>query len=77
MTTHEFVEMLVEELEVEEVEFTEETDLSSLEEYDSLAVMTLIALIDEHFKKTLTNEQFQSITTVKSLLDMIGRENFE
>ena len=77
MTIHEFLDTLAEELELEDVELTEETDLSSLEEYDSFAVMSLIALIDEHFNKSLTNEQFQSITTVKSLIEMIGRENFE
>ena len=76
MTTSEFIEELKEKLELEDIELRPETDLSELEEYDSIAVMAMIALIDELFNKKLKSDQFKSITTVQSLIEMIGLESF-
>lgn len=77
MKVHNFIEILKENLEIDSVELTEQTKLSSLEEYDSLAVMSIIALSDEHFSKRLSANQFSSITTVRSLMELIGMEHFK
>ena len=77
MRNSEFIEILKEELEMEEVEMTIDTVLKELEGYDSLAVMSIIALADEHFSKKLTGEKLKAITTVRSLQELIGIENFE
>jgi len=53
------------------------TNLKELEEYDSLSVLSIIAMIDEKFGKKIPGQNFQSITTVKSLMELIGIENFE
>ena len=43
MTKEEFLEILTEELEVEDVKLEEATVLSSLDEWDSMAVMVVVA----------------------------------
>jgi acyl carrier protein len=78
MKQTEFFELLMDALEVESVdELDTEMELTDLEEYDSLAVLSLIALIDEHFGKRIAGNEFQKITTVQSLMDLIGSDQFE
>lgn len=64
-------------LEVESQIITEETNLKELAEFDSIGVMALIATIDELIGKTLTAKDLVNITTVRSLMELIGNENFE
>lgn len=77
MQTSEFIEKLKTALEIEDREIDEQTDLRSLEEYDSLSVLALIAMIDENFGKKIPGERFRQITTVQSLMECIGLEHFE
>ena len=78
MKKSEFMEKLKDALEIDaNKEITEETDLRYLEECDSLGVLTIIALVDENFGKQLSSPDFQKITTVSSLIKLIGEENFE
>ncbi len=77
MQIRNFIEELKEALELEDIEMTEATNLKDLEEYDSLAVLSIIVLIDEKFREKLTDHQLASITTVQSLIDLIGIEHFE
>ena len=77
MKKSEFYDILTDTLEIESVDKIDaSTELTSLEEYDSLAVLSLIAMIDEHFGKRIAGTEFQKITTVQSLMDLIG-ETFE
>ena len=76
MYTQAFIDKLKEALEFEEVEITESTNLKQIEGYDSMSVMTIIAFVDENFSKKLTAQQLASITTVKSLKDLIGLDSF-
>jgi|AntAceMinimDraft_3_1070362.scaffolds.fasta_scaffold44631_1 acyl carrier protein len=77
MTIKDFIEKLEHALEIEDEHLTENTNVKELDEYDSLSLLSIIAMIDESFKKKLSSEEFKSITTVKSLMLMIGEENFE
>ena len=75
MQKSEFYDILMDTLEIESVDAIDEsTDLTDLEEYDSLAVLSLIAMIDEHFSKRIPGTDFQKITTVKTLMDLIGSD---
>lgn len=76
MRKSELIDQLKETLEIEDREFTAETNLKDLEEFDSLAAMYLIAMVDENFGKELSADEIRSITTVSSLIDIIGEENF-
>jgi acyl carrier protein len=76
MKKQEFIERLVDELELEVGEITDENSiLQGL--FSSLQVLIIIALCDELFSKAIKSESFKSITTVKSLMEIIGMENFE
>lgn len=77
MKTSDFLELIVARLELEDSDLTVETDLTSLSEYDSLAVMTLIAVVDENFGVKLSTDALDSITTVHSLCQLIGKKHFD
>ena len=77
--TDDFINELKEALEIEDEdkEITLETNLKDLEEYDSLSVLSIIAMIDKNFSKQISSIDFIKITTVKSLMDLIGKDYFE
>ena len=76
MRTKEFIDTLKVMLDFEKVDIMEDTNLKSLDGFDSMSIMTIIALVDEHFSKKLTAKQLASMTTVRSLIELIGPENF-
>jgi acyl carrier protein len=71
-----FYNELIDFLEFEPVTLTENTELKSLDGYDSMAVMSLIAFCDEKFSKKINAREIQNLTTVGSLMDFLGKENF-
>jgi acyl carrier protein len=77
MKKKDFYNEFIEFLEFEPVELNENTELKSLEGYDSMAVMSLIAFCDEKFGKKINAQQIQNLTTVGSLIDFLGKEKFE
>ena len=79
MKTDDFIKELKEALEVEgeDQKITLETNLEELEEYDSLSVLSIIAMIDKNFGKQLSSQQFADINTVRNLIEKIGIEHFE
>ena len=79
MKKEEFIEELEDALEIEDEdkEITQETDLRYVEEYDSLSVLAIIAMIDKNFGKQIPSSDFLKVTTVSSLMDLIGKEYFE
>lgn len=79
MKKEEFIEELKDALEIEDEDkqITTSTDLRYLEEYDSLSVLSIIAMIDKNFSKQIPSSDFTKVTTVGSLMDLIGREHFD
>ena len=79
MNTEDFIRELKEALEIddEDQEITLETNLKELEEYDSLSVLSIIAMIDKNFGKQIPSTDFAKVTTISSLMDLIGIECFE
>jgi len=77
MKTAEFLNLLEETLEMTEGSLSVITNLKGIEEYDSLAVLSIIAMIDENFEKSLSAQDFIDITDVNSLIQKIGKEHFE
>lgn len=72
MTNEEKLALLEDMLELETKTLTPETELSSIEEYDSMAKLSLIVLIDDEFDKKLTGEQIRLFKTVGDILDFMG-----
>ena len=75
MTKQEFISGLKEELEVE-VTLENTTNLKELDEWDSMAAMLLIGYVSNEFAVTLNADSIKNITTVESLIEMIGLDKF-
>ena len=73
MNKKEFIQKIKESLEINE-DILEETNLVEL--MDSLSLLSLLSLVDEKFQKQFSHEEIQRISTVKSLINMIGEEKF-
>lgn len=52
-------------------QFTPETVFKNLEEWDSLAVLSIVSMVDEEFEKTITGANLRSITTIEDLFIFI------
>jgi acyl carrier protein len=78
MKKSDFFKKMHDSLEISSVEYlTEETILKQLGEYNSMFLLTIIAFIDENFDMQISTEQLLSVTTIRSLMDLIGYEKFE
>lgn len=75
MQTNEFLELLVEELELESP-LTVDTNLKELDEWDSMTAMLLIGVVSNEFGKTLSADDIKELTTVQSLIEKIGTDQF-
>lgn len=69
MTVTEKLDTLEELLDIEKGTLSEETALDQLSEWDSLAVITLIAMLDEKYGKSVTPKKIKEFKTVKDILD--------
>lgn len=72
MSIQEKITMLEDMLELENGTLTPEMELSSIEEYDSMAKLSLIVLMDDEFNKKLTGEQIITFKTVQDIIDFMG-----
>ena len=77
MNTSDFLRLLADAIELEEGDLAEDTDLASLEEYDSLAFIAIVALVDQHFQVRIGEQELKAITTPRSIMEMIGIERFD
>lgn len=71
MSIQEKITMLEDMLELENGTLTPEMELSSIEEYDSMAKLSLIVLMDDEFNKKLTGEQIIKFKTIQDVLDFM------
>lgn len=72
MTKEEKIALLEDMLELERGALAPETELGSIDEYDSMAKLSLIVLMDDEFSKKLTGEQIREFKTVQDILDFMG-----
>lgn len=72
MTQEEKIALLEEMLELDGGTLTPETELNSIDEYDSMAKLSLIVLMDDECGKKLTGEQIREFKTVQNILDFMG-----
>ena len=75
MDKNNFFVRLQEDLELDK-EVNGETNFKDLDEWDSMAAMVLIALVNEEFSITLNSDDIENITTVNSLIERIGVDKF-
>ena len=72
MTNEEKIALLEDMLELEVGALTPETVLADIDEYDSMAKLSLIVLMDDECGKKLTGEQIREFKTIQDILDFMG-----
>ncbi len=72
MTNEEKIAMLEDLLELENGTINPEMELSNIPEYDSMAKLSLIVMMDDEFDKKLSGEQIREFSTVQDILDFMG-----
>ena len=72
MTNEEKIALLEDMLELDNGSLKPETELSCIDEYDSMAKLSLIVLMDDEFSKKLSGEQIRQFKTVQDILDYMG-----
>lgn len=72
MTQEEKIALLEDMLELDGGSLKPETELSSIDEYDSMAKLSLIVLMDDECGKKLTGEQIREFKTIQDILDFMG-----
>jgi|TARA_B110000908_G_scaffold40045_1_gene48623 acyl carrier protein len=65
----ELLNKIAELLEVDEI--IDKDDLSSFDEWDSLTALSIIALVDSDYNKTLSNDQLKQFSSVGDLTTYI------
>ena len=72
MTIEEKLNLIAETLDADRAGITPTAVLSTLDEWDSMGVISIIAMLDKKFEVVLTAEQIAELTTVQDILDKMG-----
>ena len=73
MTEEEKIALLEEMIELEKGTLTPKTKLTDLEEWDSIAILAFIAMIDEEFDKIIKGSQIKKFKTVADALSVMEK----
>lgn len=69
MELKEKLALLEEILDMDEGTLAPETTLDDLEEWDSIAALSLIVMLDEQFEKTISGNEIKALDTVGDILN--------
>lgn len=69
MVIEEKLDLIAETLDTDRENLTPATELLSLDEWDSMGVISTITMLDRRFKKVLSAEQIEQLITVQDILD--------
>ena len=73
MTIDEFVKAFAAEFEnTPEEDFKANTEYKTLDEWDSLAVLSIISMIDEQLEKKVTGADLRACTTIEDLFNLVN-----
>ncbi len=75
MTINEFLAQLADLIEIED-KLSLDTNLKDYEEFDSMAIMSLVAFVHKNFGKQFNARQLNQVETVESLVELIGKDSF-
>lgn len=73
MTNQEKLEKIAEIMDLEINEITEDAVLKDFDEWDSVAVLSLIALMDEEFGKAIKGSEIREFITVKDIMNVMEK----
>lgn len=66
------LEQLADMFEIEVSGLTPETKLEELDEWDSLAKLSLIVLMDDEYGKKLTGDEIKQFVTIGDIMNYMG-----
>lgn len=69
MTEKEKLELLEDTLEVDEGTLTPDTNLEDIDEFNSMAVLSLIVMFEDEFGKKITGKEIKKYTTIADILN--------
>ena len=73
MTNEEKIAMLEDVLELDGGTLKPETDLSTIDEYDSMAKLSLIVLMEDEFDVKLTGDMIKGFETVGDIVKLMDK----
>lgn len=72
MTLEEKLALIAETLDADPANIKPETELSSLDEWDSMGVISTIAMLDKKFGKVLSAEQIDELKSVQDIINLMA-----
>ena len=75
MTINDFIEKFAEAVEIEDASaLNANTEFRKLKEWDSLAYLSVIALLDEEFDVQIEMDDFRKLNTIQEIFDACKKE---
>ena len=71
MTIEEKITLIAETLDTYQDNIKPDAELKSIEEWDSMGVISTIAMLDRKFGKILSAEQIEELKTVQDILNLM------
>jgi len=71
MNKEKFIELFQETLEIEEQEVKMDDKFRDYEEWDSLSVLALLAMLNEEYDIVIPRNEFEKLITVKDIVEYI------
>ncbi len=72
MTIEEKLALITETLDADAANIKPEAELKTLDEWDSMGVISTIAMLDKKFNKILNAEQIDQLKTVQDIMDLMA-----
>lgn len=72
MTLEEKLALIAETLDADKANIRPEVELKTLDEWDSMGVISTIAMLDKKYNKVLNAEQIDQLKTVQDILDLMA-----
>lgn len=72
MSNAEKIALLEDMMELDEGTLSEATELNSIDEWDSMAALSLIVLMGDEFGKKLTAKEIKNFNTVQDILNFMN-----
>ena len=74
MTNEKKIELIAEVMDIEAETLTPDTVLETIEEWDSIALITFIAMMDDEFDRVVKGKEVKEKKTVGELMAMMEEE---
>ena len=71
MDTQKFIDLFAEALDIDASTLTTDTEFRTLPEWDSMAYLSIIAMLDEEYEIQIENEEFKTLKTLNDIINYI------